>query len=170
MQPDKILRAAGGRVEAASLLGMRTVPTLTIRGLTDAEKRLYVLADNRMSDLSSFDMEILQSHFLEIAQSEVDVEITGFSTGEVDLIIEGSQTQDGKADPEDDIAELTSAAASVSVVGDCWSLGGHRLICGDALDGAVLSAVTRPTAGPNGRYRSPVHSNSCSARRGLGSE
>src|ERR1700720_213795 len=81
-ESDTIL-AGHARLEAAKRLGLTEVPTLTIVGLSEAEKRAVVIADNRLPEQAVWDFELLQDHFKELIRVDFDVELTGFSTGEV---------------------------------------------------------------------------------------
>jgi DNA modification methylase len=123
--------AGHGRWEAARRLGMTEVPTVTISGLSDSDKRAVVIADNRLPEQAVWDFDLLRVHFQELISLDFDVELTGFSTGEIDLLIDGSQ-QSVTADPADDLAGLAPEGPAVSRVGDVWELGRHRLACGDA--------------------------------------
>jgi DNA modification methylase len=123
--------AGHGRWEAARRLGMTEVPTVTISGLSDSDKRAVVIADNRLPEQAVWDFDLLRDHFQDLIKLDFDVELTGFSTGEIDLLIDGSQ-QSVAADPADDLAGLAPEGPAVSRVGDVWELGRHRLACGDA--------------------------------------
>ena len=123
--------AGHGRVEAAKVLGLAVVPAIRIDHLTDAQKRAYVLADNRLALNAGWDPEILAIEFQHLAELDLtfDLEITGFETAEIDLILDGSGIT--AADRADD-ALPALAEVVVSRTGDLWILGDHRLICGDA--------------------------------------
>jgi ParB-like nuclease domain len=123
--------AGHARLEAAKRLGRREVPTLTIAGLSVAEKRAVVIADNRLPEQAVWDFDLLREHFKELIEIDFDVELTGFSTGEIDLVLDGKPALSA-TDPADDLTGLDDGAA-VSRPGDVWELGRHRLICGDAL-------------------------------------
>jgi len=123
--------AGHGRWEAARRLGMTEVPTVTVSGLSTSEKRAVVIADNRLPEQAIWDFDLLRGHFQDLIKLDFDVELTGFSTGEVDLLIDGSQ-QSLAADPADDLAGLCPEGPAVSQFGDVWALGRHRLVCGDA--------------------------------------
>ena len=124
--------AGHGRVEAARLLGMQRVPTLALSHLTDAERRAYVLADNKLALNAGWDKEILAIELQALVDLEFDVEITGFSLAEIDFVLDEA----GEADPanpdmpEDDVPEPSGDA--VTRMGDLWQLGRHRLLCGDS--------------------------------------
>ena len=83
--------AGHGRLEAARRLGMTEVPTVTVSGLSDSDKRTVVIADNRLPEQAAWDFDLLRGHFQDLIKLDFDVELTGFSTGEVDLLIDGSQ-------------------------------------------------------------------------------
>lgn len=123
--------AGHGRWEAAKRLRMSKVPTVTVGGLSDSEKRAVVIADNRLPEQAVWDFDLLRGHFRDLIKLDFDVELTGFSTGEIDLLIDGVQ-QPTADDPADDLAGLASKGTAVSQVGDVWELGRHRLACGDA--------------------------------------
>ena len=135
-----VIIAGHGRVEAARNLGMETVPVLRIEHLTDAQKRAFALADNKIALNSSWDQEILQLDLKELCALDLnfDLEITGFETAEIDLLIDGP-TASTKADPGDIIPE--KHAEAVSRLGDLWLLGDHKLICADACDKASYTEL-----------------------------
>jgi DNA modification methylase len=124
--------AGHGRLEAAKRLGMNEVPTVTIAGLSAGEKRAILIADNRLPEKAVWDFDILRGHFKDLIDIDFDVELTGFTTGEIDLVLDG---QSGKLDPADDLSGLPLDAPAVSKMGDRWELGRHHLMCGDALRG-----------------------------------
>ena len=87
--------AGHGRVEAARLLGMQHVPTLALSHLSEAERRAYVLADNKLALNAGWDKEILAIELQALVDLEFDVEITGFSLAEIDFVLDEA----GEADP-----------------------------------------------------------------------
>ncbi|MFD3263547.1 site-specific DNA-methyltransferase [Phenylobacterium ferrooxidans] len=125
--------AGHGRLEAAKRLGRESVPTLRIEHLSEDEKRAYVLADNRIALNAGWDPEILRIEFQHLTTVELDfdVEVTGFSTAEIDLTIDGAGKPQ-RDDPADAVPDRPSAATAVTRRGDLWVLGDHRLLCGDA--------------------------------------
>ena len=127
--------AGHGRVEAAKLLGFETIPTIRIDHLTDAEKRAYMLADNKLAENAEWDPNILAIELQILTELNVDfdVEITGFHTVEIDNLIETLDNYDD-ADEADAVPEVDENSAPVSQLGDLWILGPHRLLCSDALD------------------------------------
>lgn len=133
--------AGHGRVEAAKLLGIKSVPTLLIDHLTDEQKRAYVIADNRLAELAGWESEILATElqFLTSIDLDFDIEVIGFETAEIDLAIESLAPDDD--DEADEILEADPAAARVSQAGDLWCLGAHRLLCGDARNTAAYDRL-----------------------------
>lgn len=127
------------RVAVAIELGLKAVPTRVISGLSEQEKRALVLADNKLGDLSTWDEPKLQAELKILLQQEIEIEFSGFSTSEIDLIIgdpdEAKVSDLGDVQPEDVIDEV------ISRPGDIWQLGSHRLSCGNALDGATYDAL-----------------------------
>ncbi len=133
--------AGHGRVAAARQLGLAEVPTIALGHLTPAERRVYVIADNRLAELAGWDREILKIEFQALAEMDLDfeLEITGFETAELDLLLDDSTGEDA-ADPADEVPAHEPGPA-VTQAGDVWCLGPHRLICGDARDPATYAAL-----------------------------
>src|SRR5262245_4539643 len=132
----KQIIAGHGRVAAARLLGLKLVPTLRIGHLTETEKRAYILADNRLAEKAGWDRDTLAIELQALIDVDVEVELTGFATAEIDLVLgEASEKLDDALQPEDAIAD-TAGGPAVTQRGDIWVLGSHRLICGDAQDAA----------------------------------
>lgn len=129
---DSEIIAGHGRVEAAKLLGLRTVPTLRLSHLTAEERRAYVLADNKLALNAGWDQDILAIELQALIDLDFDVTLAGFSLAEVDFTLDAARERDPDAPPsvEDEIPAIMPDA--VSRLGDVWVLGRHRLICGDA--------------------------------------
>ena len=134
--------AGHGRWEAAKRLGRSEVPTLTIAGLSAAEKRAVVIADNRLPEQAVWDFDLLRGHFTELIEVDFDVELTGFSTGEIDLLLDGKPGP-ATGDPVDDLTGLKLDGPAISQLGDSWVLGRHRLVCGDALQRGSYAVLLR---------------------------
>jgi DNA modification methylase len=133
--------AGHGRVAAARELGLETLPCLRIEHMTDAEKRAYVIADNKLALNAGWDDEILAGELQALLATEdlgFDLGVIGFEVAEVDALVDGL-AQEEPGDPEADILPAT-AVRRVSP-GDVWQLGPHRLVCGDALDPATLALL-----------------------------
>lgn len=127
---DSVIIAGHGRLEAAKLLGLKKVPIIAATHLTEAQVRAYRLADNQLTLNSGYDTDVLRVELGELFEMErsFDLEITGFETAEIDLLLDGDSNP--KPDPADAVPAIEPVA--VTQLGDVWQLGKHRLICGDA--------------------------------------
>jgi DNA modification methylase len=126
--------AGHGRVAAAKQLGLSAVPARRLSHLSEAEKRAYVLADNRLAEKGGWDRETLAIELQGLIDVDFDVELTGFEVPEIDVILEDADAAQAESDgPEDDIPE-PRADACITRPGDVWVLGKHRIICGNALN------------------------------------
>jgi len=122
--------AGHGRIQAAELLGITTVPTIRIEHLTEAQKHAYILADNRLAEEAGWDRDLLTLELKYVIELDAsfDLTLTGFEMGEIDVLID--EPPDTKADA---LPPIDTTAPLVSQPGDLWMLGRHRLLCGDAL-------------------------------------
>jgi DNA modification methylase len=130
--------AGHGRVAAARKLGLATVPCVRLDHLTDAQKRAYILADNRLAEKAGWDPEILKIELQHLTSLglDFDVTVTGFEIGEIDVLL-GNE-------PEPDAADAVpapEAGPAVTRAGDVWQIGRHRLACGDATDPATYGRL-----------------------------
>ena len=123
---EKNLIAGHGRVMAAKALNMEKVPCVMIEDLTDEERRAYILADNRLSELGEWDMSIVSSELKELSEN-LDITITGF-----DLDFEFLDKEPVNDLETWDEIEKTMTAERISQRGDIWLLGKHRLMVGDS--------------------------------------
>jgi DNA modification methylase len=135
---ERTILAGHGRVEAAKLLNLLEVPCLRIENMSAAEKRAYVIADNKLALNAGWDEELLASELQGLLAEDIDFDIglTGFSIAEVDNLIEGLAPVEA-GDPAED--HLPGEVQPRCRPGDLWALGPHRLICGDALDPTVVA-------------------------------
>jgi DNA modification methylase len=125
--------AGHGRVEAAKLIGMGDVPTVRVDHLSAAQIRAYVIADNKLAENAGWDRELLALELQELSvELNFDVTVTGFETAEVDILI--GELNNDALDEADLVAEIDRSVPAVSCLGDCWHIGDHVLLCGDALD------------------------------------
>jgi DNA modification methylase len=134
---DGEIVAGHGRLAAAKLLGLETVPTLRLSHLTEAERRAYVIADNKLALNAGWDREILAIELQGLIDLDFEIELTGFSLAEVDIVLDEareSSTDGADTAVEDTIPTYRHDAPAVSRMGDFWLLGRHKLICGDARD------------------------------------
>src|ERR1700729_3905592 len=121
--------AGHGRVEAARELGMATAPCLRVDHLSPAEKRAYVLADNKIALNAGWDEELLALELKELMEADIefDVSVTGFSIAEVDQLVEGLAPEEA-SDPADDKLPHLADGPSRCRLGDIWRRGPHRLV------------------------------------------
>jgi DNA modification methylase len=131
-----VIIAGHGRFMAAKSLEIAFVPTITLAGLSSAQKRALRLADNKIALGAGWDVEVLKLEFAELGTLDInfDLSVTGFSTGEIDLILKGA------ADPDDEVVPAVPEIAR-SQLGDIWQLGSHRIGCGDGRDLGFLQRV-----------------------------
>lgn len=135
---DSGIIAGHGRVLAARKIGIEEVPTIELSGLSDAQKRAYILADNRLALDAGWDNELLAVELEELKDLNFDVSLTGFSPEEIDGLIDNGE----ECVEESEDAELPETPEEpVTKTGDVWILGRHRLICGDGTDKANLSLL-----------------------------
>jgi DNA modification methylase len=127
--------AGHGRLAAARLLGLIEVPVIPLRGLNEVERRLLMLADNRIALNAGWDAEMLKLELTDLSKIGADLKILGFSEQELSVALGGS----AGLVHEDEVPGLGTSA--VSRQGDIWLLGPHRVGCGDCTDAAAVSAV-----------------------------
>lgn len=126
--------AGHARVMAAKKLGLAEVPVMTARGWSDAQRRAYVIADNKLTLNSSWDMEALGAEFQELQGEGFDLGLTGFGEDELADIL--AERTEGNTDPD---AVPDAPETAVSVTGDVWILGKHRLVCGDCTEADTVA-------------------------------
>lgn len=139
LDDDDYIIAGHGRLLAAKSLGLSDVPTIRLSHLTCAQKRAYILADNRLAEKAGWDDDILAIELgeLSLLDLEFDIEITGFEMAEIDLLI-GDVDEGYNEEPAE---ELEMPDSPVTKRGDLWVLGKHRLLCGDALSSADIEKL-----------------------------
>ena len=132
---DYNIIAGHGRVLAAKAEGLTEIPCVFVEHLTEAQKKAYILADNRLALNAGWDEELLALEFADLKDLGFDLEITGFDAAEIEKLF-----ADSGDDVEDDDFDLTAALEQAAFVlpGDVWTLGRHRLICGDATDAETV--------------------------------
>lgn len=125
---DNGIIAGHGRIMAANKLGIDEVPCVVLNGLTEAQKKAYVIADNQLALNSGWDLDMLKLEIESLGELEFDIDLLGFN----DEFLNGLL-------PEDEVEGLTDEDAApeppktpVSVLGDIWQLGDHRVMCGDS--------------------------------------
>ncbi|MGA0025452.1 MAG: site-specific DNA-methyltransferase [Burkholderiales bacterium] len=132
--------AGHGRVMAASKLGLAKVPCIRLAHLTETQKRAYIIADNKLALNAGWDEEMLALEIGELQETDFDIDLLGFDQSEIDALFPIEVTE-GLTD-EDDVPEVPEQP--VTVQGDVWVLGRHRLMCGDSTS---IDAVERLMAG-----------------------
>ena len=134
--PEGNIIAGHGRLQAARAMGLAEVPVIALSGLSETQKRALRIADNKIALNAGWDLEILQQELGELASIDVDIDptLTGFSTGEIDVILSSAE------DPDDEVIPPLPATPRTKP-GDIWILGNHRVGCGDGCDAGFLQQV-----------------------------
>lgn len=131
--------AGHGRVAAARDIGICDVPAIILSHLTDAQKRAYRIADNKLTELGKWSIEALNLEFAELSKLDLnfDLDITGFETAEIDLILDDG----GVSDPKNDLVPALTVDDRRCHRGDIWKLGRHTIVCGDTLMAESYAAL-----------------------------
>jgi DNA modification methylase len=132
-----------GRLAACRLLGLAEVPTLCLDHLSRAQARAFMIADNRLTEISSWNDRLLAQQLKDLSLAGIDfsLEVTGFEMAEIDLRIESLEH---RPEPDDDPADALPGLLTnppLSKIGDLWMLGNHRVLCGSALDATAFAAL-----------------------------
>jgi DNA modification methylase len=131
--------AGHGRVMAARQLGMNEVPCIRLGHLTEAQRRLYVIADNKLGLNAGWDDNLLALELRELMDAGHDVGLTGFELADIDQLLAGlDATPEGNTDPD---AMPPVETVAVSKLGDVWQLGKHRIMCGDSTSAADVALL-----------------------------
>lgn len=125
---DGLIIAGHGRTMAAQRMGIKEVPCLRLGHLTDAQKKAYVIADNKLALNAGWDDEMLRLEFADLQDADFDLSLTGFDDDELNALL-AKAVEEGLTD-EDAVPEVPETP--VTVEGDVWVLGRHRLMCGDS--------------------------------------
>jgi DNA modification methylase len=131
---DNEILAGHGRVQAALRLGWTEVPTLRLSHLSPAQRRAYVIADNKLAANAGWDRDLLAIELQGLMELEFDLEATGFSLAEIDLILEEASECSPTGGDQEDTGPLMAGTTENAICqpGDLWLLGRHRLLCADA--------------------------------------
>lgn len=134
--PEGNLIAGHGRLRAARQMGLAQVPVIELVGLSEAQKKALRLADNKIALNAGWDTEILKLELADLSLPDIDIDLslTGFSAGEIDVVLAESE------DPDDEVIPEVSIEPRVQT-GDIWQLGEHRIGCGDGRDVGFLCRV-----------------------------
>jgi len=130
--------AGHGRVMAAKEMGLPTVPTIPLGHLTKAQVRAYVIADNKLALNAGWDEQILAEELTGIDDSEIDIDLTGFSEDEIADLLKEEST--GSSEEDDNVPDTPENIFNVQR-GQIWQLGDHRLMCGDSTDKADVDRL-----------------------------
>jgi len=139
VRENGMLIAGHGRLEAAKLEGITEVPTIVARGWSEAQCQAYAIADNKLTDSSHWDEELLQLELGDLREAGFDLALTGFDQDELDRLLVVDRDVDG--DPDD---APEPPAEPISRPGDLWICGEHSVLCGDA---RVLADVEKVLGG-----------------------
>jgi DNA modification methylase len=150
--PEGHIIAGHGRLQAARAMGFSEVPTIILSGLSDTQKRALRIADNKIALNAGWDLEILQQELGELASLDVEIDptLTGFSTGEIDVILSSAD------DPDDEVIPPVPTTPRTKP-GDIWILGDHRLGCGDGRDAAFLQRLIGDGARVDAAFLDPPY-------------
>lgn len=132
---NSVVVAGSGRFEAAKEIGLAEVPTIRLEHLSEAQVKAFGLADNRLSETSEWNQQLLAEQLKSLSEVELDfsLEATGFEVGEIDAYIEGlSAVNQNDVDPADALPE--PPARPVTKSGDLWLLNRHRVLCDNSLN------------------------------------
>lgn len=137
LKDDETQIGAGhARREAALLLGLTSVPTITLHGLSESKWRAFVLADNKLALNAGWDEAALQAEIAALTAVEFDTDILGFNADELAALL--NPPSQSEADPDQ---TPEPPAFPVSQAGDVWLMGGHRILCGDSTSAEAVAAV-----------------------------
>ena len=139
---DGVIIAGHARVMAARKPGMGEVPVIVLDHLTPAQRRALVIADNRLAENAGWDEEMLRVELEALREDDFHLDLLGFEDAEIEALLAQPETESAGLTEEDAVPE--TAEAAVTVPGDVWVLGEHRLLCGDA---TVMTDVEKLLAG-----------------------
>jgi DNA modification methylase len=135
---DRVIIAGHARLAAARKLRLAEVPVIVLDHLTPTQRRALVLADNRLALNAGWDEEMLRVELASLKESDFDLDIVGFTDEEVEQLLANEPANEGLTD---DDAVPDEQESIITVRGDLWLLGEHRLLCGDATDMATVERV-----------------------------
>ena len=139
---DGVIVAGHARVIAARKLGMTEAPVIVLDHLTEAQRRALVIADNRLAQNAGWDEEMLRVELEALREDEFNLDLLGFEDAEIEALLAEPQGESAGLTDEDAVPEAQET--SVTLPGDVWLLGDHRLLCGDATQ---IDAVEKVLAG-----------------------
>src|SRR5579859_584661 len=136
--------AGHGRLLAARMLQLTEVPVIVLDHLTEKQKRAYIIADNQLALNAGWDETLLRAELTALQEEDFNVHLIGFEDEELARLLASQDAAEGLTD-EDAVPELPETP--VSVAGDLWILGSHRLLVGDATNQADVAKLMADDAG-----------------------
>lgn len=138
---DNTILAGHGRLAAALKLGLKKVPCVKENHLTETQKRAYIIADNKLSLNAGWDNELLAVELSELQGADFNLDLLGFDEAELSSIFDADKdVSDDDFDVEKELEE-----PCFSKTGDIWTLGKHRIICGDSTDSSTFEKLLGET-------------------------
>ena len=152
--PDGVIVAGHARLAAARILKLTEVPVIVLAHLSETQRRALVLADNKLAENAGWDEEMLRVELESLQEDGFSLELVGFSDEELEALLRDPEQVAAGLTDEDAAPEVPETA--VTVPGDVWLLGPHRLLCGDATQIGRVEKVHGRRAGGHGLFRSTV--------------
>lgn len=138
---DNGIIAGHGRVMAAQSLGLDEVPCIRLSHLTDAQKRAYIIADNKIALNAGWDDALLKLELNDLSDLDFDLDLIGFNDAELAaMLVDDDSKNKGNTDPD---AVPDIPVDPITRLGDIWLLGNHRLMCGDSIDAHTVNALLK---------------------------
>jgi len=141
---EGVIIAGHARLLAARKLGMEEVPVIVLAHLTPLQKRALVIADNKLALNAGWDEETLRVEIESLQQDGFDLDVVGFSDEELVVLLAGDEPETTADDEEEGVPE--PPAQPVTMLGDVWAIGPHRIICGDCRDQAAVEKLMAGTS------------------------
>lgn len=137
--------AGHGRLAAAQIMGLDKVPTIRLSHLSDAQKRAYRIADNKIAENGGWNEDLLRLEIsqLEIICNDFDISIIGFDSVEIDVLMDGDKPK--SADQKSNAIPYIDESEIVTRVGDIWQIGPHRIVCGNSLESETFEKLMGDT-------------------------
>ena len=154
--------AGHGRVEAAKREGLTQVPCVWVDHLTEAQKKAYILADNRLALDAGWDIDVLKVELEELKEINFDIDLTGFNSDELSDIFGEEELEAVEDDYEVELPEEPKTK-----LGDIYQLGRHRLMCGDSTDKATVEKLMNGVKADM-VFTDPPYGNGTSGKYGRG--
>jgi len=141
---NNIIIAGHGRLLAANHLNMQQIPVIKLSHLSDAQKKAYRIADNKLTENGEWDFDLLKIEFEDLSHLELDfnLDITGFDTADIDVMLDTSLiNKEVKLDEKANAVPFIPENEIVSQLGDIWQLGKHKIICGNSLEKEIYAKL-----------------------------